>query len=151
MEKAVIYCRANSASELSIVNQEKSCRRFAENNNFVVDSVYADKGEVGDTAQLKELQRLLGYAIVAKNKPSAIIVARLDRLTRNLADYLELQICLQTLGIKVVSAEQDEQYEDSAVGNLQRNIKIIFAQFEQSLRAERTRALMKHRKDKLKK
>ena len=147
MEKAVIYCRANSGSALSIVNQEKSCRKFAETHNFVVDGVYADRGEVGNTIELKELQRLLGYVIVVRTKPSAIIVARLDRLTRNLSDYTQLYNCLNKLGIKILSPDTEEQYTDDAVGNLQRHIKMAFTEYEQNVRSERIKQGLKRKRN----
>lgn len=136
MERAVIYCRTNSSSGVSIPNQEKACRRFAEENDYAVDGVFSDKGEVANATALKSLQQMLGYVVVAKNRPSVLLVTEITRLGRSEDDIARVTEHFKGLGIKVASAHKGERNDNSASEKLKRNLIALFAQFDEDVRRE---------------
>ena len=87
---------------------------------------------------------MLSYCGKTKNRVDAIIVWRLDRLTRNTMDYHgEIRPFLEKHDIKLLSAT--EPNNDSIEGELFRNIGIDFAEYERKVIGKRTLAGMRQK------
>ncbi len=138
--KAIIYCRVSTTEQanqgFSLEGQEKECREFAVNNEYEIDKVFIDRGESAKTQDRTQLKNLIKYCIGNKKKISALIVWKLDRLTRNVFDYAELTQHFGSLEIPILSATENN--EDSSTGKLMRNIISSFAQYENDIKRERT-------------
>ncbi len=138
--KAIIYCRVSTKEQVkqgySLEGQQKECKIFAENNDYEVDKVFIEKGESAKTQDRTQLKILIKYCIVNKKNISSLIVWKLDRLTRNVGDYAELTKHFGSLGIRILSATENN--EDNSTGKLMRNIISSFAQYENDIKRERT-------------
>lgn len=138
--KAIVYCRVSTKEQAekgySLESQEQDCKKFAINQGYKIDKIFIEKGESAKTQQRTELQNLIKYCIINKKEISFIIVWKFDRFARNLLDQLELMKQFSILGIRVLSATENN--EQTSVGKLMRNIMGAFAQYENDLRAERT-------------
>ena len=97
---------------------------------------YDDGGFSGGNMQRGGLQRLLGA--VAAGKVDIILVYKIDRLTRSLADFAKIVEVLDKAGASFVSITQSFNTTTS-MGRLTLNMLLSFAQFEREVTGERIR------------
>jgi site-specific DNA recombinase len=97
---------------------------------------YDDGGYSGGSLERPALKRLLDD--VAANKINVIVVYKVDRLTRSLADFAKIVEALDAKGVSFVSVTQQFNTTTS-MGRLTLNILLSFAQFEREVTGERIR------------
>ena len=97
---------------------------------------YDDGGFSGGTTDRPALQRLLGD--VRAGKIDVIVVYKVDRLTRSLADFAKLVELFDHHNVSFVSVTQQFNTTTS-MGRLTLNVLLSFAQFEREVTAERIR------------
>jgi site-specific DNA recombinase len=97
---------------------------------------YDDGGVSGATMDRPALQRLL--AEVAAGRVDTIVVYKIDRLTRSLADLAKIVEILDAREASFVSVTQQFNTTTS-MGGLTLNILLSFAQFEREVIGERIR------------
>lgn len=139
--KIAIYSRKSvfTGKGESIENQIQLCSDYAK-NHFGVKSndilVYEDEGFSGKNLDRPEFQRLLSDA--KAKKFDVLICYRLDRVSRNIADFSTLIEDLQKYSISFVSIR--EQFDTSTpMGRAMMFIASVFAQLERETIAERVR------------
>ena len=97
--------------------------------------VYKDSVS-GSNLEREQLQRLL---LDAEDKKFQILAAtKLDRVSRSVIDFLELDKRLRELGIDIVISTQNIDTTTST-GKMQRTILLAFAEFEKDMIGERTK------------
>ena len=129
-----IYARqsVDKADSLSIQGQIDLCRR--EVGREV--QVFQDKGFSGKNTNRPDFQRMM--ADVEKGIVQKIVVYRLDRFSRSLADFSRLWEVLQRHGVEFVSV--NERFDTSTpMGRAMLSIIMVFAQLERETTAERVR------------
>jgi site-specific DNA recombinase len=109
MKKAVIYARVSSEEQakhgFSIENQKKQCKEFAERNGYYVEKMFVDEGKSAKNLDRPEIQDLITYCSKKSNKINAVIIWRLDRISRNNEDYHGvLRPLFERKGITLLSA-----------------------------------------------
>ena len=97
---------------------------------------YEDGGFSGGNADRPALQRLLDD--VRAGKVDVIVVYKVDRLTRSLADFAKLVELFDQHGVSFVSVTQQFNTTTS-MGRLTLNVLLSFAQFEREVTSERIR------------
>ena len=97
---------------------------------------YDDGGYSGGSTNRPALQRLL--ADVRAKKVDVIVVYKVDRLTRSLADFAKLVELFDSHGVSFVSVTQQFNTTTS-MGRLTLNVLLSFAQFEREVTSERIR------------
>ena len=97
---------------------------------------YDDGGYSGGSTERPALQRLL--ADVRAQRVDVIVVYKVDRLTRSLADFAKLVELFDQHGISFVSVTQQFNTTTS-MGRLTLNVLLSFAQFEREVTSERIR------------
>src|SRR5437868_5787097 len=102
----------------------------------LIRSRYDDGGYSGGSTERPALQRLL--ADVRARKVDVIVVYKVDRLTRSLADFAKLVELFDGHGVSFVSVTQQFNTTTS-MGRLTLNVLLSFAQFERELSSERVR------------
>ncbi len=100
-----------------------------------VADMYDDGGLSGGTMERPALQRLLAY--IKANKVQ-IVVYKVDRLTRSLADFAKIVDIFDGHGASFVSVTQQFNTTTS-MGRLTLNMLLSFAQFEREIAGERIR------------
>lgn len=140
-----VYCRVShedqAASGLGLESQEARCRAYvdamglAENGAEV--RLFVDAGISGATMSRPALQELLG--LVASRKVEAVIVAKIDRVSRKLRDLLDI---VDTLTSKSVAFHCVSERVDTstAMGRAMLSLLGTFAEFEREQIRERTRS-----------
>ena len=102
----------------------------------LVRTRYDDGGFSGGSTDRPALQRLLDD--VRAGKVQIIVVYKVDRLTRSLADFAKLVELFDAHGVSFVSVTQQFNTTTS-MGRLTLNVLLSFAQFEREVTAERIR------------
>ena len=101
-----------------------------------VRSRYDDGGYSGGSTDRPDLQKLLED--IRARKIDVIVVYKVDRLTRSLADFAKLVELFDAHGVSFVSVTQQFNTTTS-MGRLTLNVLLSFAQFEREVTSERIR------------
>src|ERR1700727_2163378 len=101
-----------------------------------IRSRYDDGGYSGGSTDRPDLQRLLED--IRARKIDVIVVYKVDRLTRSLADFAKLVELFDAHGVSFVSVTQQFNTTTS-MGRLPLNVLLSFAQFEREVTGERIR------------
>lgn len=97
---------------------------------------YDDGGISGGTLERPGLQQLLKD--IDAGRVDMVVVYKIDRLTRSLADFAKLVERMEAADCSFVSVTQSFN-TSSSMGRLTLNMLLSFAQFEREVTAERTR------------
>ena len=143
--KAVIYCRVSTKEQVeegnSLKTQERICYEFAIKHGYEVAEVFIEEGESAKTADRTELQKLLRFCSDKKQHINAVIIYKIDRLSRNTDDYSQIRLLLKRYGIEIKSTS--EFFENTPAGRFMENIIANVAQFDNDVRTERSVGGMK--------
>lgn len=101
-----------------------------------VKDIYDDGGFSGGSMDRPALKRLL--AEVEAGRVDVVVVYKVDRLTRSLADFARIVEVLDRAGASFVSVTQAFNTTTS-MGRLTLNVLLSFAQFEREVTGERIR------------
>jgi site-specific DNA recombinase len=144
-KRCAIYTRKSSEEGLehefnSLAAQREACEAFIcsqRNEGWVLARTrYDDGGFSGGTMERPALQRLL--ADLRVGRIDIIVVYKVDRLTRSLADFARLVEIVDAQGASFVSVTQQFN-TTSSMGRLTLNVLLSFAQFEREVTGERIR------------
>ena len=144
MVGAVIYVRVSTKEQtenLSLSTQLKACEEYCERHGLKVLARFREEGESAKTADRTELQKLLHYCRTHKGTVQFVVVFNLTRFAREKYDHFVLRAHLKSLGISLRSAT--EPIDDTSTGKLMEGVLAAFAQFDNDVRSDRTRAGMK--------
>jgi len=124
----------------SIENQIELCRQYIASHNGTNAAetaiVFEDEGFSGGNLQRPQFKHMMVDA--KAGKLSAVVVYRLDRISRNIGDFANLIEELSNLKIAFVSIR--EQFDtDSPMGRAMMYIASVFSQLERETIAERIR------------
>lgn len=131
---AVLYVRVSTKEQAerdgdpegySIPAQREACTRKAKSLEAVVIEEFVDRGESARTSDRPELQRLLEF--VEANPVTYVIVHKIDRLARNRADDVTINLALQNAGVQLVSVT--ENIDETPSGMLMHGIMSSIAEF----------------------
>jgi len=143
--RAAVYTRKSSEEGLeqefnSLDAQRESCEAYVASQKSegwaLVRDRYDDGGYSGGTLERPGLKRLL--ADIEDGLVDVVVVYKIDRLSRSLADFAKLVEVFDRHGVTFVSVTQSFNTTTS-MGRLTLNILLSFAQFEREVTAERIR------------
>jgi DNA invertase Pin-like site-specific DNA recombinase len=141
---AVIYVRVSTKEQtenLSLPTQLRACDDYCARQGFQVVERFIEQGESARTTDRTELQRLLTFCRERKGRVAFVVVYNLTRFTREKHDHFALRTYLRGLGISLRSVT--EPIDDTSAGKLMEGVLASFAQFDNDVRSERTRAGMR--------
>jgi len=143
--RCAIYTRKSSEEGLeqsfnSLDAQREACEAYAVSQRHegwtALRTNYDDGGFSGGTMDRPGLRRLLED--IAQGKIDTVIVYKVDRLTRSLADFAKIIEAFDKRGVSFVSVTQQFNTTTS-MGRLTLNVLLSFAQFEREVTGERIR------------
>lgn len=138
MKTAAIYTRKSvyTGKGESIENQVKVCKEHLSRSNVSNFLIYEDEGFSGKNVDRPKFQKMLKDA--KEKKFDILICYRLDRVSRNIADFASLIQELEKNDISFISVA--EQFDTSTpMGRAMMYIASVFAQLERETIAERVR------------
>jgi site-specific DNA recombinase len=115
---------------------EAYIRSQAHDGWTLIRTRYDDGGYSGGSTDRPALQRLL--ADIRDRRIDIVVVYKVDRLTRSLADFAKLVELFDAHGVSFVSVTQQFNTTTS-MGRLTLNVLLSFAQFEREVTSERIR------------
>ncbi|MBS8227579.1 recombinase family protein [Vannielia litorea] len=139
------YTRKSSEEGLeqefnSLDAQREACAAYIASQKHegwvALREAYDDGGLSGGTLERPALQRLLDD--MRAGRVDQIVVYKIDRLTRSLADFAKIVDILDAAGASFVSVTQSFNTATS-MGRLTLNMLLLFARFEREVTAERIR------------
>lgn len=101
-----------------------------------IKAAYDDGGYSGGSMERPGLQQLL--ADIQRGLVDIVVVYKVDRLTRSLADFAKIVELFDAKGVSFVSVTQAFN-TTSSMGRLTLNVLLSFAQFEREVTGERIR------------
>ena len=132
--RAVSYLRVSTKEQAerdgdpegySIPAQREANKRKAESIGAEIVAEFVDRGESARSADRPELKRMLAFI---KTEPiSFCVVHKVDRLARNRADDVEINLALETSNVRLVSAT--ENIDATPSGMLLHGIMSSIAEF----------------------
>jgi site-specific DNA recombinase len=143
--RCAVYTRKSSEEGLeqefnSLQAQREACEAFINSQRQegwgCLRAAYDDGGFSGATMDRPALQRLL--ADLTAGRVDNVVVYKIDRLTRSLADFAKIVEILDARGASFVSVTQQFNTTTS-MGRLTLNVLLSFAQFEREVIGERIR------------
>jgi DNA invertase Pin-like site-specific DNA recombinase len=145
--KAIGYVRVSTEKQadfgVSIDAQTEKVRAMAVVQGAELAEVIVDAGESAKSLNRPGMARLM--ALVDAGAVDTVIIAKLDRLTRSVADLAELLKRFERRGVSLVSVA-DSLDTRSAAGRLVLNIMVSVSQWEREAIGERTRDAMGHKR-----
>ncbi len=132
MTNYLIYGRVSTSRqaerELSIPAQVKACQKYGMDHHWTLapDGIYEEKGESARTVERPQLQKMLHRA-KTDAKVDVILMHKLDRMCRNVADYAAIKMMLKKHDVRLISVV--EQFDESFSGELVENIMSSIAQW----------------------
>jgi DNA invertase Pin-like site-specific DNA recombinase len=145
--KAIGYVRVSTEKQadfgISLEAQTAKVQAMAVVQGCELQEVIIDAGESAKSLKRPGMERLL--ALVDSRAIDTVIIAKLDRLTRSVADLAELLKRFDKRGVSLVSVA-DSLDTRSAAGRLVLNIMVSVSQWEREAIGERTRDAMSHKR-----
>src|SRR5436853_1732798 len=144
-KRCAIYTRKSSEEGLeqefnSLQAQCEACEAYIRSQHHeggaLARTRYDDGGFSGGNMERPALQQLL--ADIQGGRIDIIVVYKVDRLTRSLADFARLVEIFDEQGVSFVSVTQQFN-TTSSMGRLTLNVLLAFAQFEREVTGERIR------------
>jgi site-specific DNA recombinase len=143
--RCAVYTRKSSEEGLeqefnSLHAQREACEAFIASQRHegwaCLPQPYDDSGRSGGNLERPAMQQLL--ADIREGKVDVVVVYKIDRLTRSLADFAKIVEILDAKGTSFVSVTQQFNTTTS-MGRLTLNVLLSFAQFEREVTGERIR------------
>jgi DNA invertase Pin-like site-specific DNA recombinase len=145
---AVGYARVSTDKQseqgVSLAAQMEKIRAMAVVHGAELIDVIQDGGESAKNLSRPGLQRVL--RLVQGRAVQAVIVAKLDRLTRSVKDLCELLELFERRGVALISVAESLD-TSSASGRLVMNIMAAVSQWEREAIGERTRDALQHKRN----
>jgi site-specific DNA recombinase len=144
-KRCAVYCRVSSDERLqqefnSIDAQKEAGQSYVASQRsegwIPVAGDYDDPGFSGGNTERPGLKRLM--ADIERGLVDIVVVYKIDRLTRSLADFSKMVEVFERQGVSFVSVTQQFNTTTS-MGRLMLNVLLSFAQFEREVTGERIR------------
>src|SRR3954464_3848489 len=143
--RCAVYTRKSSEEGLeqgfnSLHAQREACEAYINSQKHEgwkgLSAHYDDGGYSGGSLERPALRRLL--ADIHAKRIDVVVVYKVDRLTRSLADFAKIVEVFDASGVSFVSVTQAFNTTTS-MGRLTLNVLLSFAQFEREVTGERIR------------
>jgi DNA invertase Pin-like site-specific DNA recombinase len=147
MVRTVAYLRVSTEEQattgVSLQAQEEKIRQYAALYDLELVAVYVDAGVSAKSLNRAGLSQALG--LLENGEAEALIIAKLDRLTRSVADWAKL-IDRHFAKRHTLLSVGDQIDTRTAAGRLVLNVLVSVGQWEREAISERTTAALAYKK-----
>ncbi len=149
-KRAVVgYIRVSSEEQkksgLSIEAQEAKIRQMADTRDLKLAKVYKDEAESGKNLNRPAMREIMDG--INAGRIGTLIVSKLDRMTRSLADLSNLLVVFQKKDIALMSVQETID-TSNATGRLMVQMIGMFAEWERGQIIERTKTALDRKREK---
>jgi site-specific DNA recombinase len=138
---AVLYLRVSTEEQVdnySLETQQDICTKEAQKRGLSISQMFREEGRSAKTIKGRPaLIEMLDYCRKNRKVVRAVIVYRLDRISRQTADYLAIRKKLSEYDIVLISAS--EPTGNSPTEKFVETMLAGFAQMDNDVRSERTK------------
>jgi site-specific DNA recombinase len=140
-QNCVIYTRVSSKEQAdtnkSLEWQLNHCKEYANKHSLNILGYFGGTYESAKSDERKEFQKMLQFLPSSKEKISRILVYSLDRFSRTGDEAILIIRELKKVGIEITAVSQPID-TDTHAGVLQQNIQLIFSQYDNDLRRQKS-------------
>jgi site-specific DNA recombinase len=144
--KVSLYIRVSTGRQAkegdSLEEQEKELKRFCEYKNYLIYKIHIERGRSAKDTNRPEYQKMLND-VKGKNI-NAVVVKKLDRLSRSLLDFEEFMRTAQNNEVEFISIKENFD-TTNAMGKAMLRVALVFAQLEREQNSERVSDVMTFR------
>lgn len=142
--RAIGYVRVSTdRQDLSLSAQQEKIRAMAVVKGAELVDLVVDEDESGKSLDRPGVKRIL--ELVRRRQVDAVIITKLDRLTRNVRDAYDLVDLFNRKEVVLVSLAESLD-TGSASGRMVLNVMAAFAQMEREVIGERTSAALQQKR-----
>lgn len=146
LTKVALYIRVSTDKQAkegdSLEAQEQALNDYAKEHNYIIVDTYVDGGESGQKIKRTNLQRLLKD--VENNKIDLVIMTKLDRWFRNVADFYKVIEVLKRNKVDWKTIWEDYD-TTTASGEFWLNMSLALGQMEAKRTGERISDIFEHK------
>lgn len=134
MKRAVAYCRVSTAGQVGddkfgIDAQKEMIREYCAGNDIEIVDWYIDEGVSGAEKRRPALGRLLEGEVT--NPPvQYVVIAKTDRLARDINVYYGFKSRLADMGLSIISVKEDWSAQDRLTAMILENFMAVVAEIE---------------------
>lgn len=134
MKKVVAYCRVSTKGQIGedkfgLDEQQDLINQYCSDNNMEIVDWFVDEAVSGEKEHRPELDRLLAGEIT--NPPvEAVIVAKADRLARDITLYHVFKHLLKKLDLEIISVKEDWSAQDRLTAMILENFNAMLSVVE---------------------
>lgn len=142
------YCRVSTDMQaqhgLSLDAQQEMIRRYAADRGWVMLEIFVDGGFSAKNTDRPAFQRMARAIRDSQGKLGAVVVSKLDRLTRSLKDILHISEDILTPSGCNLVAVMDGINTFDPTGKIILPLLAVIGQIERSNASERVRSTIRH-------
>ena len=145
MKKAIIYTRVSTdKQDMSLETQEAKCKLQSELNDMDLMGTVSDPGKSAKDMDRPGMQQVIEN--IKNREVEALIIYKLDRLTRSVRDLNEFIELCQDNEVELISVTESLN-TGSAAGRMVINMLGVVAQWERETIVERVKGALQYRKE----
>lgn len=144
MRNVVAYVRVSTDGQVGedrygIEAQKEQILKYCHENDMQISDWYIDEGESGVKESRPQLDKLLFGDV--KNPPvTAVIVAKSDRMARDIKLYYYYMMILEKKGMELISATEPVVNDETGLGSVYKTLMLFVAEQERKNITARTSA-----------
>lgn len=134
MKKAVAYCRVSTEGQVGedkfgIASQRNMIQQYCDKNNIEITGWFIDEGVSGAAEHRPEFDKILSGEVT--NPPvDYVIVAKTDRISRDINLYYAYKNMLSKLDLEILSVSEDWSAQDKLTAMILENFLAMAATVE---------------------
>lgn len=140
MKKGFGYIRCSTIGQaeegFTLDNQKRTIKEYCQSHGIQLLHIFEDGGRSGRTVNRPEFQEML--AKVKEKGIECIVIYKIDRFARNIADFSRIRKELKEKGISLLSVVEGDLSSGSA-SSLTANIFASVAEWESDVNSQRTK------------
>jgi len=144
--KVSLYIRVSTERQAnegdSLEEQEAELKKYCDFRSFNIHKIHIERGKSGGNTNRPEYQKLI--ADIKTRKINAVVVKKLDRLSRSLLDFETLMRLMNDNDVEFISIKENFD-TTTAMGKAMLRVALVFAQLEREQTSERIADVMTHR------
>lgn len=137
MKNCYVYLRVSTDEQaqqgFSIENQKRACVEYAQMYGYHIKRVFIDDGKSARTTDRPALQEL--FTLLKEQPVEAVIIYKIDRFARNVADFSTTRKQFKEMGVKLLSVSENGDVTEGLIGNIFASV----AEWESEVNGQRTR------------
>lgn len=142
MRQVIAYIRVSTDGQakedkFGIESQKRIILEYCATHDMTVIAWYVDDGESGVKESRPQLDTIL-YGDISNPPVEAVVVAKSDRIARNIKLYYYFMMLLEKRGLSLISATEEVVNDDTGLGNVYKALMLFVAEQERTNITKRT-------------